>query len=612
MKREAATLAKQSAQSLVVDAGETVTLSQSESFASVLNNGRLELAQGAVLTSADFTNNGVVTSPDSDLEIHAERVISNSGSLFSPTKIALRSDNDLVVRGGDFHAPSVAFHCEKALDVSANSIDGAVSVKAAAVSVGVKSGDLNIAEHICHGDPVYWNEGTGSMTLNDISSSGEDVVIWSNGNDIYLKDIDTTGGTGPGRVTIITNANATKPGDDYPYACSDCSAFIPTGGGGGTVHGLDYVNVVAKGSIEIRANIQTPKDSVRLIAGDKIRVDGNIDTSTSGNPNGAVEIRAYKDAGSSTEFVIGGSAQANGVNGNINASTTGAGYGGVTFIFVKNYAAGGIKLEDPSALNVQAATGKAGIIAIDATDGPVTFTGGTLSADGASGQSGGKIFVNGDSIVVTGQTTITASDAGGFLSESGHFAELYAATVDYGSNGLTVKSNGGQGDYRGAGISAKGVYIFSTIWNPPNPHTLVTTFDPDSINRSLTLDGSGTLKLEANTLNNGRRGAGIGAKDVTFNGSGPVIVESNGKWKDDFEGWASLSVAAGHLKFAGGPVTVRANGYQGSDGGYASVLCDTYERTSDSTVDIHADGDGKGNGGYVFFWSQEEGTDPIT
>lgn len=603
--------ARKSKKSLVVKAGETKTLARSASFASVINHGRLELASGAVLTTEELTNNGKVVSPDSDLEIHAERLTSDSGSFASPTKIALHSASDLVVRGGDFHAPSIAFDCKKTLDVSAHSINGPVSVKAAVVSVGVKSGDLNVAEHICTGDPVYWNEGTGSMTLADIASNGEDVVIWSNGNDIYIKDIDTTGGSGPGNVTIITNADATKPGDDSPYDCSDCSAYIPSGGGGGTVHGLNYFNVVAKGNIEIRANIQTPEDSVRLIAGGKIRVDGDIKTSEPGKRNGAVEIRAYKDASSSTEFVIGGTGNANGVNGDIDASTTGAGYDGNTWILVKNYAAGGIKVEDPAAVKVSASTGKTGTIVLDATDGQIRFSSGTLSADGASGQHAGRIYLLGDSIAaIAGLTTVTASDAGGFYNQFAHFVRLSATTISSGENGLTVKSNGGPGG--GVGAYSKGGWAFSTIWNPPNPHTLVTSAGPGSAVPNLTFEGSGLLRLEGNTLNKGRAGVGIAAQqDVTFAG-GPVVLESNGKWKEDHTGSVTLNVAFGHLKFADGSITVNSNGYDGSDGAEVRVTCKTFEITPDSTVAMHADGDGKGNGGYIFFWAGEEGTEPIT
>ncbi|HEY9784497.1 MAG TPA: hypothetical protein V6D17_03775, partial [Candidatus Obscuribacterales bacterium] len=208
---------KKSKKTLVVGKGETIALAGSAQFASVENHGRIELPHGAVLTAADFTNEGEVLSQEGDLEIHVERLIAHSGSCLSPAKITLKSDNDLVVRGGAFHAPDVAFDCEKTLDVSANSIDGTVSVKAGAVSLGVKSGELHVAEHICHGDPVYWNEGTGDMTVAEVTTAGEDVVIWSNGANIYIRNIDTTGGSGSGRVTIVTNAGATRPGDDYPF-----------------------------------------------------------------------------------------------------------------------------------------------------------------------------------------------------------------------------------------------------------------------------------------------------------------------------------------------------------------------------------------------------------
>ncbi len=537
------------------------------------------------------------------------RMTAEGGSIESPSKITIASKEDVIIRGGDFRAPRVAFDAEKKLDVYAHSIEGKASVKGGAITFGVQSGELNVVEHICNGDPVYWNEGTGDMTLADITSAGEDVVIWSNGANIYVKNIDTTGGTGPGRVTIITNAGATKPGDDSPYSCSDCSAYIPTGGGGGTVHGLDYFNVDAKGSIEIRGNIQTPEDSVRLISGDKVRVNGDIKTSMPGERNGAVEIRSYKDAGSSTEFVIGGTGHANGVNGNIDASTTGAGYGGVTFIFVKNYAAGGIKVENPAALKVQAGTGRAGIIALDATDGPLSFSAGTLSVDGVAGEQAGKIFIVGDSVAATtGLTTVTASDGGGFLSTFPNTVDISASTVSSGANGLTVKANGGVGNNNGIIVLPKDAYAFSTVWNPPNAHTLsVAGGNPQT--QDLTINGSGPLKLEANTFNNGRRQVLVSAGDLSFLG-GSVEIESNGKWRSDWYG--RVIIGADHLKFGGGPVTIKSNGYQGSDGAEVFVFCKTFERTSDSTLAIHADGDGKGNGGYILFVAREPGTIPIT
>lgn len=601
---------KKARKSLTVEAGQTKVFDKCARFDKVVNFGQLKFVEGAILSTIELNNYGEVVS-DFDLEIHAERLISESGSFSSPRKIVLHSDNDLVVRGGDFHAPSISFDCKKTLDVSAHGLDGKVSVKAAMVSVGTKSGELNIAEHICYGDPVYWNEGTGEMTIGDISSSGEDVVIWSNGPNINIKNIDTTGGSGPGRVTIVTNAGATKPGDDSPYPCTDCSSYIPSGGGGGTVNGMNYFNVTAKGSIEIRGNIQTPEDSVRLISGDKVRVDGDIKTSKPGFRNGAVEIRCYKDASTSTEFVIGGSGNANGVNGSIDASTSGSGYGGVTFIFVKNHAAGGIKLEDPSALSVQADTGKTGIIALDASDGPVTFGAGTLSADGTSGQPAGRIYVVSDSVVATdGLTILTASDGGGAIVNNANQVNISASIVSYGASGLTVKAHGGSSRNGGAGITSKGAYSLSTIWNPPNPHTLVTSSIIDWINHDLSFNGSGTFKLEANSFNIGRRSVGVTGRNVTFNG-GAVEIESSGKEKDDFYCSAGVS-ARNHLKFAGGAASIKSNGYQGSDGCEVIVFSHTFERTSDSTLVLQADGDGKGNGGFVSFEANEEGTIPIT
>lgn len=633
---------KKAKTSLVVDTGETKVFTTCAQFDKIDNKGTIELAEGAVLRSVELVNTGSIKS-EHDLELHADLLNAEQGSIASPSKITVISKNDLIVRGGDFISPAIKFDAEGKLDVYAHRMDGKVFAKGGAVSFGVKAGDLDVVEHICTGDPVYWHENTtGTLSVGNVATFGEDLVIWSNSPNISVGNIDTTGGSGPGRVTIITNAGATRPGtpSEYPYDCSDCSSFVPSGGGGGTVQiGLNN-KINAGGPVEIRGNvdaltylwIETPKtesgsggdntitikgditspgQGVVLSAGNKIRVDGNITTGSS-SVGGFAIIEAFKrDSGTptSSEFIIGGSGNTNGVNGNINCSTSGAGADGNNVILVRNYGAGGVTLDNMSALNVQVGNGRTGSIVLDADDGAVTLPAGSLSVDGASGQPAGRIYLTGDSIVAdSGATTITASDDGSGLF---HKLGLAAATFTYGSGGLTIKSNGGGGQQNdpSVGIFSKdSIQITTTtqVLTGPTLHLTVSVQINSStaISNPIEFTGGGTLKLEANSFNEGPRQIWCYSSDLTFNG-GPVEMECNGdEVLITFRNF-------GHLKFAGDAVNLTSDGYDDSKGGFVDVFCETFERTSTSTLEMHADGDGKGDGGTASLAVANESATPI-
>lgn len=641
--------------SLFVAAGESKFFDKCTHFDKVENYGAIELAEGASLTAEEIINRGSINSKF-DLTLNVERIRAEAGTIESPSKITLASKADLTVRSGDFRAPEVKFDAIGALDVYANRIDGKASVKGGAVSFGVKDGSLNVAEHICTGDPIYWSESTSTLFLPDINILGEDLLIWSNGPNIEVGSINTLAATGLGRVTIVTNAGAVRPGGDpndpnvpNPYSCSgDCTSFIPAGGGGGTVTinaDEQQPSIRANGSIEIRGNvtsgtpshpgyvwIEAPEtissssgdntikivgnittygQAVILSAGNKIRVDGNI--SVGDGTASAVSIEAYKGANGSnpsTEFVIGGSGQLNGVNGTISATSTAL--NGENFILVKNNGTGGIKLDSLSALNVVNGSGKSGKIALNAADGPLTLSAGTLSVDGSGSDAAGRIFIAADALVTTsGTTTLTASDQG---SGQQHSIQISVASVECNGTSLTIKSNGGGGvenDLTAAIVSKDLLPLFTTITIVPDGVTppaigLHHTMEPvgPSNTSDLTFTGNGTLKVESNSLNAGFRKVACGGSDVTFNG-GTVEMDSNGTK-------SSIQISSyGLLKFEDGEVTLKSNGYDNSKGSLIDVGSYTFEISSNAKLTMHADGDGTGDGGKVGLGVRDASTNPI-
>ena len=132
-----------------------------------------------------------------------------------------------------------------------------------------------------------------------------------------------------------------------------------------------------------------------------IRTDGDLGQSSI--KSGGIQIDTYTKGANSTEFVIGGTASANGVNGNlITHSSIGGGtqaasiIGGINITNGGSAATGGIRVVDMGAIKVRATQSRSGWIQLNAGSGTLFLPTGKLNADGESGtspQGAGSIYL---------------------------------------------------------------------------------------------------------------------------------------------------------------------------------------------------------------------------
>lgn len=593
----------------------------------------------------------------------ADLTITGPGTIESAEVLELRSSRNLNLSGATLLSSELNLVSASDVTVHAHFISAPVKVRACNLRIGVTTGDLTIADQQLDGDPVYFTQG-GSLSLNAAiapPTGGADYVAVATGNVSITGGIDTTGGTGPGRITLAAGVSFTTTGPN-PITCTDCTldVTIAPGAGTGTVTVTGNVNgkstleirattanfsagrftvagnVTADGNLIVRPNapltvggniaaqgyvdirtastsfstnnridisgtVTTPGKSVFLMAGHNVKV-GTIDTS-GGDGGGVVDIYANQGAGSATattNFVIGGTGNANGVNGTVKIDTVSGGNSGNHFIHIFNGGTGGLRLTSMNDVSAKATAAKAGAVILNASFGDVTLPSGTLSLDGATSQAAGRIILAGNKVVATsGATTLSASDAGSGLQ---HFVWIAATEVNYGAAGLSIKADGA-GPVPPTPLIA-GVQFVSrggiTFTDNRNPVTPVITNSIGGIAQPVTFNGAGPLTVSSNGDNNE---VDFAAYPIQFNG-GTVDIQSNGNDKNVvlFRYAGTIPGGTASLEFLGGNVTVTSNGTNGSAGGTISVLADSMDTATPSVgATFQANGSGTGNGGNVEF-----------
>lgn len=353
-----------------------------------------------------------------------------------------------------------------------------------------------------------------------------------------------------------------------------------------------------------------------------IRTDGDLGQSSI--KSGGIQIDTYTKGANSTEFVIGGTASANGVNGNlITHSSIGGGtqaasiIGGINITNGGSAATGGIRVVDMGAIKVRATQSRSGWIQLNAGSGTLFLPTGKLNADGESGtspQGAGSIYLLAKTIDVQPGTIISASQDA-TAAGTAHEIYLVAETIKYRgstsggeSSGFKVigDGNGGGGFYAIVSLNPFG-YL-----SPQNSSSNVNDLDwsngltsPELAKDGvLNIDGTdGTaplvLRADGNTAAVNVSGYPVkifGGSDVTIRSRGQTLHRINLGFFGNISGGRT-----GLVTEINGEFRLDANGLNPGDaGGIIQVFTDQAQLTAPLNHTITADGDpAGGNGGII-------------
>lgn len=461
---------------------------------------------------------------------------------------------------------------------------------------------------------------------------------------IIMGGVNTYGGTsnaGTGNITI----GATDIVMNGSFQVNNTTGAIISGSfspGANQPRGvLINGNLTSNGAnVDIRAGATANSPANAL------RVNGNIDNSVkSGTANGgAVSI----NIASANTFIVGGTGQANGVNGFIrsNAGPTG-GNGGT--ISITNNASGGIQVATNSNnLQANATNGNGGSILLNGNTGAITLVGGSYSVSGVGANgSGGTIDIRGGSLAVTGtgpafftadatgsgnggtinvltsgnSSNITVGDANGNIRVSAAGGSTGSAAGDGGTinlgagNNLTVDTafsvagplgtngNGALITYK-AGLGASPAQGRLVVTSAINANGVGTgnggsvTLESNS-NQTFLVGGSTTNSINGAITANGATGGQI---SISNRSSGGVTIANAANLAADATngdgGIIDLNAAgAGNLVFQAGG-TLNANG-AGATGNGGTINLSGNALTTAGFLTLNANGSGTGNGGNV-------------
>ena len=483
------------------------------------------------------------------------------------------------------------------------STNKALSSTAGIVSLTSTGGNISAAAITATGNNLTINSA-GALTLTGVARSTTGSVTMNAVNNIQTK-----------RVTAGTSLQVTSSSGTVTHngGTATSAALLSS-------NGLMVIN--SNGLLTITGTTKSPKNNLRLLAKSDLKADAvsagahlqvlstngkvnltsTVDTNTNatgGNAliqafanvatgtinthgaafNGAIEIDANTGSATATPFVIGGTGNANGVNGQIlNNSTTA---GGTDLVYVKQgffltngnaSATGGIQVTNSTDIQTLASASKAGAILLDARLGPLTLpvaAGSTLSVNGfGSTQPAGQIFLLAGTVNFGVNTLVSASQGQSVIGNS-HGVTIAAQTVNH-QGGLGILADGS-----GAGPTFPAYsYIF------PLGSVKFTYNNSDYTNLTITPDISGVQGTN---------------KPVSIVGAGgsTLLMSANG---ND----SAVNIRGNGVTVIGGNITLRAKGRTN----HSIVLQDTVANdtsglilgTASTNVFLDATGDGAAGG----------------
>lgn len=434
----------------------------------------------------------------------------------------------------------------------------------------------------------------GKVTINEMKSTFYDVKVKA-GDEITTDKL--TGGTYGNLVVTTTSGDITTKELATGYS-------IKVKADDGAID-LDTVT----------SNTGDLNGNILIVGSQNIKTKNIVATGTSSY--GGVEIRA-NTSGGSTEFIVGGTGNTNGVNGTIDTTnTTGGGttadfiHGGV-LITNGTTSAGGIRLTNMNDLKVNASGSRSGIIILDAKDGNITLPGGgALQSDGTGSNGAGAITLNGKEIHFGNDTTVSASQSS-TATGTAHYVQVAAETLTFGgtSTGLVLKADGdGDGIYTKGAVQVLpqgSLTINSNYADSDDSYQYLywyTLANPTNAALNITGGSSSPLKISAN--------GSVTAVDIRGNGTtftgGDVTIEAKGKVGHTINILDSGSADNKGLTFGVlGNVVVDASGDNGAgsgaSGGDIQISSDIITLNGAShTFKAAGPASGDGDGGAVYF-----------
>lgn len=359
--------------------------------------------------------------------------------------------------------------------------------------------------------------------------------------------------------------------------------------------------------IEITGTVKTSGNNVVLVSTGNIKtVDIDVSTTSPQHVGAGVSILSYEGVGvggASTQFVIGGNANANGVNGNIKMDTTTGGGASVSefflFLHVKNEGNGGIKLQRRNAISVTASQSKAGAVVFDCKGGNVDFptSEGTFAVNGAAGQSAGYIVINAKKLLANG-TSLSANDSGSGLQ---HGILISANEINHGATAFQLTANGTGGPAGTDNVNY--VYLF-----PENTISVSDTLDANNLRIFVTLPpakdvtpgpmaikGTGAVTLQANGTGSAVIASGY---PMTFEGQTRIVV--NGAQTVAAVSYRGPAGAEAGINLSGASLDITANGTNGANGGSILLKTSNISTAADTPINLTANASGTaGQGGFI-------------
>lgn len=243
----------------------------------------------AELHATHIFNDGKIISELPVLKLSTETV-QGWGEISAPTTVEIVSTvKDLSVVDNIFTGQTLDLVCDGVLKVYARSVEGLINLTANLVSVGVRSGDLNIGSQTVTDDPLYYNK-SGNVSITMPPTGGADIFAMASG-DVTCGSLDTSQGddTTYGRISLSSGVQFVNTGGgQVNLSCIDC---LPLVYGDPDLEQVSGPNPMA-GSVTVTGNL-TGKSI--FLGGAVISVSGNIHATGVDHPQpggGAVQIFA--------------------------------------------------------------------------------------------------------------------------------------------------------------------------------------------------------------------------------------------------------------------------------------------------------------------------------
>lgn len=337
-------------QDLLVPEGTIATYDVAQGPLSALrlvNNGTIRLISSepelttAEIIAQSLSNVGAIESEVPTLRISTAALKAREGSFTAPQHIEAHSESDLHISGGTFRSEILQLTAAGKAAIHADRIDAKVHVKACELAIGVRRGDLHVAEQHLTGDPLYYNGG-GSLNITVPATQGDDLSCFATGDITIGGTIDTRGGDENhyGRVTLVSGCTEVTyndvPNNEGMFECTDCSlpqpglvvVFPPEPAGNITVG-----NVLAKGFsasgavVNVNGTITVDNENIpvelnltggcQLFGSTSVTIGGLV-TVVARHQNGDVN-KGQLTVGAGENITIGN------VDGSISANTTKSG-----------------------------------------------------------------------------------------------------------------------------------------------------------------------------------------------------------------------------------------------------------------------------------------------